>query len=114
MENMDEVLENTIKIMKVLDYSGLNFHSIQVIQINFGTRDLSPRPMQINFGTRDLSPRPMSPCPKSPAAEMVAGDFFCLFAGTLAGVSRAAYFAGKIFDNIRQDFSKKGRKIPEF
>lgn len=100
MENMDEVLENTIKIMKVLDYSGLNFHSIQVIQIN--------------FGTRDLSPRPMSPCPKSPAAEMVAGDFFCLFAGTLAGVSRSAYFAGKIFDNIRQDFSKKGRKIPKF
>ena len=95
MENMDEVLENTIKIMKFLDYSRLNFHSIQVIQINFGTRDLSPRP-------------------KSPAAEMVAGDFFCLFAGTLAGVSRAAYFAGKIFDNIRQDFSKKGRKIPKF
>lgn len=67
MENMDEVLENTIKIMKVLDYSGLNFHSIQVIQIN--------------FGTRDLSPRPMSPCPKSPAAEMVAGDFFAYLQG---------------------------------
>ena len=62
MENMDEVLENTIKIMKVLDYSGLNFHSIQVIQINFGTRDLSPRP-------------------KSPAAEMVAGDFFAYLQG---------------------------------
>ena len=44
MENMDEVIENTIKIMKLLDYSRLNFHSTQVIQINYGTRDLSPRP----------------------------------------------------------------------